>query len=65
MSEFFNTELLMRACKPIGLWTKFLLLFRPVNYSKDLNCMLKFKEMDGHVFILEYSENPTPEREGV
>ena len=57
MLEFFNTELLMKAMKPIGYWTRFKLLFRPTNYSKDSVYTVKFKELNGVVYILEYTES--------
>lgn len=61
MSEqIFNRHLLEKACQDFGFWNKLRLLFKPTNYSYDSGsadgdsqCLVKFKELDGKIFVTE------------
>lgn len=56
--QVFNQQLLNDAIKPISGWTRFRLLFRPTNYSKDGSTTIWFKELNGAVVItrIKYCE---------
>ena len=62
--QIFNKHLLEKACQDFGLWNKFRLLFKPTNYSYDDGCLIKFKELDGHIFItqIKYTEQTSHAR---
>ena len=53
MSEqVFNKFLLEKACQKFSLWNRFRLLFCPMSWSYDSGCLVKFKTLDGHIFIM-------------
>lgn len=63
IEEVFSYELFRKAQKPTSLWTKFLLLFRPLRKSVDISdvgkCELWFKDLFGITYIinLAYKED--------
>lgn len=47
----FSKELLKNACQEFGFWNNVRLLFRPENYSYEDGVLIKFKELDGKIFV--------------
>ena len=61
MSErIFNKLLLENACQDFGFWNKLRLLFKPTSYSCEDGCLIRFKELDGHIFITEIKYQTHP-----